>query len=457
MWNLEKIAALAPDPSTEKRGRGLANSKDWSGLGTNGQYIWGFCKGSGTNPYKSQIDTQSPAFSCTCPVFKPPCKHVLGLFFYWVQQPQTFAQIAENQLPDWVQAWVEKRNQKAAKKTVEKTPEELQKSAEEKQKRWEKRLNLMQSGIEELELWLMDVARQGFANVDILNSSFWANIAARMNDAQMPRLGSLLKETPILLAQQSEWTELLTRRLGELFLVVKMFNKKEFLTESQQDNLLEIVGVTSKKAEVLAENSPISGNWLVMGVKIENDIENREFRRVWLKQINGDKMAMLLDFSGFSQPYEQHFTINTVFKGEVTFYPSIIEQRALLNNSYSQPLDWQIKQLNPIADFTHLQQQFAEAVAQKVILNHIIALVEAAKVILIKNNPFLIDKDHKIIAIAEKNKNAIYRLKAMSMGNYIPVFGLFDGNYFEPISCVWQNKIISLQEQIIHFQQKTNL
>ncbi len=457
MWNLEKIAALAPDTSTEKRGRGLANGKDWSDLGINGGYIWGLCKGSGTNPYKSQIDILAPAFSCTCPVFKPPCKHVLGLFFLWVQQPHLFAQVADNQLPDWVQTWVEKRRQKAVQKNTEKTPAELQKTAADKQKRWQKRLDLMQSGIDELQLWLLDMARQGFANMEVLNTAFWASIAARMNDAQMPRIGSLLKETPILLAQSPDWTGVLTRRLGELFVVVKMFNKRNDLSEAQQDNLLEIVGVPAKKAEVLAENPSILADWLVVGQKMETDIENREFRQVWLRQINGDNTAMLLDFLGFAQPYEQLFTVNSLLNGEMTFYPSLIPLRALFNNIQAQNTNWQLIDLNPLSNLSVLRQVFAQAVAKKIILSPLPALLAGVKVVWAKSNPFISDSEENLIPIHEKYQQTVYKLLAMSWGGFIPLFGLFDGYSFEPISCVWQGKIIPLQEQIIHFRQKTKL
>ena len=37
-------------------------------------------QGSAASPYQTGIDLSEPAFQCTCPSHKFPCKHGLGLF-----------------------------------------------------------------------------------------------------------------------------------------------------------------------------------------------------------------------------------------------------------------------------------------------------------------------------------------------------------------------------------------
>ena len=39
-WTAEKVAALAPNASTERRGKTLAQASKWTSLGTNGAAIW---------------------------------------------------------------------------------------------------------------------------------------------------------------------------------------------------------------------------------------------------------------------------------------------------------------------------------------------------------------------------------------------------------------------------------
>src|SRR6476469_9727229 len=79
-WTSDRIIALAPDPSSAKAGRELANPRKWVTLGLNEAAIWGECQGSGSKPYRTQIDLIEPAFKCSCPSRKFPCKHALALF-----------------------------------------------------------------------------------------------------------------------------------------------------------------------------------------------------------------------------------------------------------------------------------------------------------------------------------------------------------------------------------------
>ncbi|MBD0269487.1 MAG: SWIM zinc finger family protein, partial [Cyanobacteria bacterium Co-bin8] len=79
-WTPEQVLALAPDAASAKNGRGLAIGHKWFTLGTHQSAVWGECQGSGKNPYRTQIDLSEPAFRCSCPSRKFPCKHGLALF-----------------------------------------------------------------------------------------------------------------------------------------------------------------------------------------------------------------------------------------------------------------------------------------------------------------------------------------------------------------------------------------
>ncbi|MFC6750247.1 SWIM zinc finger family protein [Deinococcus aquaticus] len=41
--------------------------------------LWGECQGSGQTPYLTGVDLSGPAFRCSCPSRKFPCKHALAL------------------------------------------------------------------------------------------------------------------------------------------------------------------------------------------------------------------------------------------------------------------------------------------------------------------------------------------------------------------------------------------
>src|SRR5262245_29494406 len=118
-WTAEQIIALAPDAASAKSGQGLATARKWISLGCTEQMTWGECQGSGKDPYRTQIDLSEPAFRCTCPSRKFPCKHALGLFLLFAAQANVFT---EKSSPVWAGEWIEsraKRSQQRAKRQAE--------------------------------------------------------------------------------------------------------------------------------------------------------------------------------------------------------------------------------------------------------------------------------------------------------------------------------------------------
>src|SRR5438093_2572557 len=106
-FTIEQVLALAPDPASAKAGQGLANPGKWLKLHCAERSLWGECQGSGKAPYRTQVDLSGPAFHCSCPSRKFPCKHGIGLLLIFASKPQS---IAEAQPPSWVSEWLSKRD-----------------------------------------------------------------------------------------------------------------------------------------------------------------------------------------------------------------------------------------------------------------------------------------------------------------------------------------------------------
>lgn len=115
VWSTERVLALAPDASSAKSGRGLAVGAEWPSLGRTDRAVWGECQGSGKSPYQTRIDLTEPAFKCSCPSRKFPCRHAIGLFLLAVEQP---ALVKGGEPPAWVSDWLDGRDERATK-TVE--------------------------------------------------------------------------------------------------------------------------------------------------------------------------------------------------------------------------------------------------------------------------------------------------------------------------------------------------
>jgi len=210
-WTTEQILAMAPDARSAKAANGLATPRKWMSLGNNEQAIWGECQGSAKKPYQTQIDTDGPAFRCTCPSRKFPCKHALGLFLLMASQPTAFTQ---NTQPDWVTDWLTARTRSTQQRAKKKEragkiadPDAQSKRAAERQKK-------VTAGLEELELRLHDVVRQGLAAAQGLPHSFWEEPAARMVDAQAPGVARLLREMRGIPSSGEGWPERLLEQLG---------------------------------------------------------------------------------------------------------------------------------------------------------------------------------------------------------------------------------------------------
>ncbi|MEV8106806.1 SWIM zinc finger family protein, partial [Streptomyces sp. NPDC088135] len=98
-WTVEQVLTLAPDDASRRAGSRLGSAGPWSGGGCDGSgAVWGLCKGSGSTPYRTVVDTTGPAYACSCPSRKFPCKHALGLLLVWASGE---AALSAGEVPDW--------------------------------------------------------------------------------------------------------------------------------------------------------------------------------------------------------------------------------------------------------------------------------------------------------------------------------------------------------------------
>jgi hypothetical protein len=214
-WTQEQILALTPDTSSAKNAQALAVRSKWLSLGYNQQAIWGECQGSGSNTYQTQIDITELAFKCTCPSRKTPCKHAIGLFLLFTDQKEAFT---EKTLPQKVSLDTPKH--KLDKKT-ESTKKVVDTAAQAK--RAQMRYNKVTAGMQDLELWLRDLVRQGLAIAQGQPYSFWDTAAARLVDAQAPGVARLLREMASIPHSGIGWEERLLTQLGRVYLLISGF------------------------------------------------------------------------------------------------------------------------------------------------------------------------------------------------------------------------------------------
>src|SRR4051812_9351767 len=152
---------LAPDAASASAGRSCTNASKWVTLGKNETALWGEFQGSGSKPYQTQVDLREPAFKCSCPSRKFPCKHGLGIMLVLAERAD---KIAVKDPPAWVADWLKGRESKAQKREEQATAKPEQPVDREAQaKRAAAREAKVRAGLDELSAFLRDVLRRGLA------------------------------------------------------------------------------------------------------------------------------------------------------------------------------------------------------------------------------------------------------------------------------------------------------
>ena len=427
----DNILTLAPDPGTAQRAKGVAHAQRWHTLEGNGRAIWG-TQGNPAGPYRTQVDFQGLAFNCSCPVRRQPCKHCIGLLLLFSKNNDAFKVVDEP--PDWVSSWLAKREErisKVASAAPARSSEAELALAEKRRQNREKRMFQMAAGLAELESWLTDLFRQGLATLEGQASSYWNDLAARLVDAKLGTLARRIRQLPKLM-EQANWHEKILSELGDIYLLVKAFQRMEHLPEPLQDDLLGLAGVNFKKEDVLAQPG-FKDTWLVAGQTETTEEGNLLARRTWLMGEKSGRMALLLEFSWGGQGYETTWRMGSVLTGEVAFYPSAYPQRVLLKSFEftDQPFDVH-SGFPALADFA---KKYAEALAANPWISQFPAFLENVAPVFQKNKFVLVDNLRKQLPL-QTSENDGWKLVAISGGRPLSIFGTWDGEAFMPLSAV---------------------
>ncbi len=338
-WNVEQVLALAADASSTKSGKDLSAPRKWQSLGQNEVCLWGMIQGSGEEPYQTIVDLNGPAFKCTCPSRKFPCKHGLGLFLILAQQP---AAMTQKQPPAWVTEWLAKRAEKEEKKTRQAAPaappdpESEAKAAAAVEKRKAAREDKVTAGLEELGLWLGDLVRTGFATLPSKPSSFWETAASRLVDAQAPGLARRLGELDGITTTGEQWPDRLLRQAALLHLAREGWTRIASLPEATQADLRAALGFTTSQEEV-AGQAGVRDVWLVAGRRVVEE-DRLLVQRTWLFGAKTKRAALCLSFSaGPNQPLDVSLAPGTALDADLVYFPSAWPLRALVKQRHGSP------------------------------------------------------------------------------------------------------------------------
>ncbi len=421
----EQILKLAPDEASAKNGKSLANPSKWATLGRQAELLWGECQGSGKEPYKTQIDLSEtpPAFKCTCPSRKFPCKHGLGLLLLTTNANARFS---ATEPPEWVASWQTARARSAKARSTKQESNQIVNSAAQAKRAAERQAKVA-AGCQELETWLCDLVRQGLATVQEKPYRFWDDVARRMVDAQAPGLARQVRSLATLRADS------LLERISHLYLLIEGFKHLETLPPALQADLRGAIGWPQKKEDALAEVG-IYDSWLCIGQHEEELEDNLRAKRTWLWGQKSQKTALFLSFALPHTAFDQTILVGMQLEAEIVFYPSAYPLRAEEKQRFDSPAS--PFKLIGYPDFTVAVAAYVAALAHNPWLRTFPMLLQQVIPWQKDDLWFALDSQKQIIPLKIASDLNGWQMLALSGGHPVTLFGEWDGEQLLPLS-VW--------------------
>lgn len=328
MLSPEQVLALAPDPGAAKAGQTLAKASKWIELGSSGSVFWGKIRGSGDEPYSTTVDTGGPAYKCSCPSRKFPCKHALGLMLLGAQEPDALPSV---QAPEWVREWLEKRTHTAERRAQRNAAPPKPPDPIARRRRAAVTDERVKAGLAELRLWLGDLVQSGFADAKARPPSFWEAMAARLVDAQAGGLARRVRQMGDLVLSGERWQERVLHQAARLELAVEAFSHSESLSPELVADLRTEIGFVTRQQDLVESQPRVTDRWHVVGRRVDETLdENLKFARSWLRGSSTERMALVLSFAAGMQPLDTSLLPGFVVDADLVFYPSAHPLRAIV-------------------------------------------------------------------------------------------------------------------------------
>jgi hypothetical protein len=321
-WNLAAVEKAAPDAASLSAARRLAVPGPWSGTGSTETLVWGKCQGSGRTPYQVSIDLGGPAYRCSCPSRKFPCKHALALLLLWVRGDGA---VADTDRPaDFAGEWAQERAARTERPARTAAPVDPEAQAA----RQAERLAVMTTGMSDFALWLADLVRGGTVQARRQPWVWWDTAAARLVDAQLPGLAERVREAGSEVKRREDWPDHLLAELGRWWAAAQAWQRWDRLDARTRADLRTYVGWARAGDEVRAGET-LTDTWLVLGAHRSDDGRLQQ-QRTWLRGGTSGEVVQLLDFAARGAPLPLAHLAGSALDATLALYPGSGPRRALV-------------------------------------------------------------------------------------------------------------------------------
>jgi hypothetical protein len=431
----EQVVALAPDQPSVNAARSLAAPKHWVTLGSQGQILWGECKGSAKDPYRAQVDLSGPAYRCSCPSRKFPCKHCLGLLLLATQE----GAFEEREPPPWVTEWLASRAKSAERRqeraAAENEPAAATKRAATSAKSAAAREGKVAAGMAELERWLADQLRVGLVALQSRSPGDFDTLAARMIDAQAPGVARLLRIAGGLATSGDGWQERLLAALARLHLLARAYGQLNELSPALQSEVRTLIGFAQSREELLA-TSGLHDQWVILGRQVEEE-DRLRVQRTWLWGVTSARPALVLDFAAPGQSLDRSLIPGSSIEAELVFYPGTVPLRAIVREQHRLLSAVPVLKPLPLAEG---HATYGNALAVNPWLERWPLLIGPVRLGQSEQRWVVVDEEDRWLPIHPGFHGAWHYL-AMSGGQPFTMFGIWDGTSLTPLALQQENHL----------------
>ncbi|MEU6063093.1 MULTISPECIES: SWIM zinc finger family protein [Streptomyces] len=431
-WTADQVLALAPDVASRKAGSKLGAAGPWSEAGSSDEgTVWGLCKGSGSKPYQTVVDiadAAGPAYKCSCPSRKFPCKHAIGLLLLWAGGDGA---VPAAEAPDWAEQWIAGRKKRAQENRESSGGGSGSGSAdpEAARRRAERRAERVTAGATELEQRLADLLRGGLASAEQAGYGLWEETAARMVDAQAPGLAARVRELGAIAGSGPGWPVRLLEECALLHLLDQGWLRRERLPDGLATTVRSRVGLPAS-----ADGPPVRDRWLVLAQYDTADAKLTT-RRIWLYGAESDRVCLLLSYGAAGRAPEPALPVGLVLEAELSAYPGAGQLRAALGEQFAPPAPAAVRPLGVTP--AGAAARYGEALRDDPWLDAVPVTLDRVIPTPDGDSWQLADADGDSalpLSPAARSRPGLWRLVALSGGTPVKVFGECGHRGFTPLT-----------------------
>ena len=432
----EQVRTLAPDASAARSGEALADRGRWTAAGRSEAAAWGLCKGSGSTPYQVAVDTAGPAYRCSCPSRKIPCKHALGLLFLVADGGAPAASP-----PDWAQTWLDSRASRAAAAAT-RAERATEVDPEARARRIAARERKIAAGIDELDRWLRDLMRRGLDSTRGEGYRFWDAMGARLVDAQAGGLGRSVRGLGSAANSGEAWPHLLLEGAGRLHLLAEAYRRSDRLPDDLRADVRSLVGWSVKEDE-LDPATAVDDRWLVVGQRIDDRGEIVTARTFVVGEASG-RIALHLAFGVGAAPPTLLALPGQAFRATLTFYPSSTPLRAAVQPPI-QP-DGEVTDVPGAITLVEVVAEHATRLARNPFAGAWPVVIGGVVPVLRGDELLVRDVDGTALDLV--TVDVAPRLSAVSGGHPITLVAEWDGASLRPLAAIAEGRLAALTADV---------